>query len=149
MRAVIQRVNKCHVEINGDVYSKIQEGLLVLLGIKEDDNSQDIVYLIDKILHLRIFEDENGKMNKSCLELKKQIMLVSQFTLYGDCKKGRRPSFIQAAKPKDAEVIYNKFISELSARDVYLQTGVFGAEMKVNLENDGPVTILLDSEKQF
>ncbi|MFZ7132015.1 MAG: D-aminoacyl-tRNA deacylase [Eubacteriales bacterium] len=149
MRAVIQRVNTCTVEINGELFSQIDEGILVLLGIKDDDVLDDILYLVDKIVNLRIFEDEQGKMNKSIIDMQKQIMVVSQFTLYGDCKKGRRPSYIRAARPEKAKKLYKRFLEEIKKNSLLLRSGVFGADMKVKLENDGPVTILLDSEKQF
>lgn len=149
MRAVIQRVNSCSVDVEGEPYSHIGKGLLVLLGIKSDDTQEDIEYLVDKTQHLRIFEDEEGKMNLSLNDIKGEIMIVSQFTLYGDCKKGRRPSFIRAGKPEEAEKLYDEFVQAFSARKIPVKTGVFQAHMNVKLDNDGPVTILIDSEKNF
>lgn len=149
MRTVIQRVNHCDVNINNVKFSSIGQGLLILLGIKNDDTIEDMDYLIDKVFHLRIFEDEQGKMNKSITDIQGEIMVVSQFTLYGDCKKGRRPSFIRAAKPEIANSLYDTFVDKLMKGSLKVQTGIFGADMQVELENDGPVTILLDSEKQF
>ncbi|MPW24566.1 D-tyrosyl-tRNA(Tyr) deacylase [Alkalibaculum sp. M08DMB] len=149
MRAVIQRVKNCKVEVDYQPYSEIRRGLLILLGVKDSDEDQDIAYLIEKISNLRIFEDQNGKMNLSILDILGEIMIVSQFTLYGDCKKGRRPSFIKAAKPDDAKALYTKFVSEFRKTNLVVETGVFQAHMNVILDNDGPVTLLLDSEKNI
>ena len=149
MRAVIQRVSHCKVEIEGKLYSEIQKGMLILLGIKDDDSKEDIDYLCNKILHLRIYEDEEGKMNRSILDTSGQIMIVSQFTLYGDCRKGRRPSFIKAAPPEAAAKLYDIFVQRMKERDLTIKTGIFQAEMNVILNNDGPVTILIDSEKKI
>lgn len=149
MRAVIQRVNSCSVDVEGEPYSHIGKGLLVLLGIKTDDTQEDIQYLVDKIQHLRIFEDEEGKMNLSLNEIGGEIMIVSQFTLYGDCKKGRRPSFIRAGKPAEAERLYDEFVQAFRSTKISVKTGVFQAHMNVRLDNDGPVTLLVDSEKSF
>ncbi|WP_303863465.1 D-aminoacyl-tRNA deacylase [Alkalibaculum bacchi] len=149
MRAVIQRVRSCSVDVEGEPYSQIGKGLLVLLGIKTDDTQEDIHYLVDKIQHLRIFEDEEGKMNLSLNDIEGEVMIVSQFTLYGDCKKGRRPSFIRAGKPEEAECSYNEFVQVFRSTKIPVKTGVFQAHMNVRLDNDGPVTMLIDSEKSF
>ncbi|HHT51148.1 MAG TPA: D-tyrosyl-tRNA(Tyr) deacylase [Eubacteriaceae bacterium] len=149
MRAVIQRVKFASVQINNKVVSKINKGLLVFLGVKEDDNEKDVSYLVDKVINLRIFEDQEEKMNLSLKDISGELLVVSQFTLYGDCKKGRRPSFIKAANPERAKLLYERFINETQKLGIITQHGEFQAHMIVNIENDGPVTILLDSEKQF
>lgn len=149
MRAVVQRVKSSKVEVGGKVIGKINKGLNILIGICHDDNEEDIKYIRDKIVNLRIFEDENGKLNKSLLEMEGELLIISQFTLYGDCRKGRRPSFIEALGGKEANTIYEEFVR--ICRDVVevVQTGKFGADMLVTIENDGPVTILIDSKKNF
>jgi D-tyrosyl-tRNA(Tyr) deacylase len=144
MISVIQRVQYASVTINNSVYSSIEQGLLVLLGIHQDDTQEAVSWMSDKIVKLRIFEDEAGKMNKSIIDCKGSIMIVSQFTLLGDAKKGNRPSFIEAAKPDKAIPLYESMIEHLRSYQVNTQTGVFGADMKVALINDGPVTILLE-----
>lgn len=149
MRAVVQRVNSCSVEIDGKKESQINKGLLVLLGIGDDDNEDDIKYLVDKIMNLRIFEDEEEKMNFSLLDTHGELLVVSQFTLYGDCRKGRRPNFMKAAKPNISENLYEEFLDEASNYDIKVASGKFGADMQVDLRNDGPVTILIDSKKNF
>jgi len=151
MRAVVQRVKKASVIINNSIYSKINHGFLVLIGISINDNDNDIDYIVDKIVNIRIFNDEDGKMNKCINEITGEILIVSQFTLYGDARKGRRPSYSNAAGGKSAIDIYNKLINKLKTcyNHEKIFTGVFGAMMEVNLINDGPVTILLDSEKLF
>lgn len=149
MRVVIQRVNHCKVEVEKEPYSEIEKGMLVLVGIKETDGPEDIKYLVEKIINLRIFEDQDGKMNQSIQEIKGQIMIVSQFTLYGDCKKGRRPSFIKAAKPTVAIEVYDEFVNAFQQSNLVIKTGVFQAHMNITLDNDGPVTLLLDSEKEI
>lgn len=149
MRAIIQRVNNAKVDIDNNTSGAISKGLLILLGIGQEDNEEDIKYLTDKIMNLRIFEDENEKMNLSLLDIEGELLIVSQFTLYGDCRKGRRPNFMKAAKPNDANVLYEKFISVCSEYNIKIESGEFGADMKVDLINDGPVTILLDSKKEF
>jgi len=147
MIAILQRVNSSKVIINNKTYSKINKGLLVLLGIDKNDNKIDIDYLINKILHLRIFNDLNKKMNLSILDIKGEILIVSQFTLIGDTKKGRRPSFINAAPPQLARKLYNTFIDELkSYNNLVVQHGEFGANMDIELINHGPVTFTLDSK---
>ena len=149
MRAVVQRVSEASVSIDGEIVSRIGKGLLILLGVGADDTESDAEYLADKIANLRIFEDEKGKMNLSVLDVGGEAMVVSQFTLYGDCRKGRRPSFTRAAKPDKAQALYSYFILRLREEGVPTREGVFQAHMKVNLTNDGPVTILLDSGKSF
>ena len=145
MKAVIQRVQEAYVTINDEVVAKINDGLLVLLGIVHDDNVATIAWMSSKIVNMRIFNDEHGLMNKSILDIGGDVILVSQFTLYGDAQKGNRPSFIKAAKPDIAIPIYENMIAQLSkALGKPIQTGVFGADMKVGLVNDGPVTIVLE-----
>ena len=149
MRAVVQRVKYANVEVGGNIVGKINDGLLVFLGIGNDDNEADLNYLVEKIMGLRIFEDEQNKMNLSLLDIKGELLVVSQFTLYGDVRKGRRPNFSQSAKPEEAEKMYMEFINKCREYDIKIEEGVFGAHMKVNIQNDGPVTILLDSKKTF
>ena len=149
MRAVIQRVSSAKVLVGGEVVSSISRGLLVLLGVAEDDAETDARYLADKTAYLRIFEDDQGKMNLSVSDIGGEILVVSQFTLYGDCRKGRRPSFTSAARPPKAEALYEAYVSTLADMDLNPKTGVFQAFMDVELVNDGPVTILLDSRKTF
>jgi D-tyrosyl-tRNA(Tyr) deacylase len=147
MRAVIQRVSEASVTINNNVKSQIKIGLLVLLGIEENDNDKDIEWLIKKITQMRIFSDEDGKMNLSVQDINGDILVISQFTLYASTKKGNRPSFIQAAKPVIAIPLYETFLTQLKTqlnKEIY--SGEFGADMKVALVNDGPVTIILDSK---
>lgn len=149
MRAIVQRVISSSVIINNEVVGKIDKGINVLVGISKEDTLQDIIYIKDKILSLRIFEDENEKMNKSLLEINGNLLVVSQFTLYGDCRKGRRPSFTSALSGDLAENLYNTFIRLCKEVIPTMQTGVFGANMIVNIENEGPVTLMLDSKKVF
>lgn len=149
MRAVVQRVTSSGVSVDGKIISNINMGLNVLLGISIDDTIEDAKYLKDKISNLRIFEDENGKLNKSLMEVKGDILIISQFTLYGDCTRGRRPSFIKALSGKEAEKLYEYFISLFKEEDLNVGTGIFGADMKVSIENDGPVTLILESKKTF
>ena len=149
MRAVIQRVTSASVTVAGELVSEIGEGLLIFLGIAHDDTEAELDYIANKVINLRIFEDSDGKMNRSLLETGGAALVVSQFTLYGDCRKGRRPSFIDAARPEQAKALYEQFIDVLTSRDVPTQGGTFQAMMDVQLVNDGPVTILLDSRKQF
>lgn len=148
MRAVVQRVDRASVTIDGNVNGKIEKGFMVLIGIDEKDEQKDLDYICDKLMGLRIFEDEEGKMNRSIIDAGGSILLISQFTLYGDARKGKRPSFIRAARPEKAIPLYEAAIAKLSEK-VHIETGIFGAEMKVELVNDGPVTILLDSERTF
>jgi len=149
MRAVVQRVSSSKVTVENNVIGKINKGLLVLLGVTHEDTSKDVDYMIDKILNLRIFEDENDKMNLSLKDVGGELLVVSQFTLYGDCRKGKRPSFSNAAKPDLATKLYEEFIEKAKAQDVVVGTGQFGAHMIVDLTNDGPVTMLLESNKSF
>ncbi|AZV58134.1 D-aminoacyl-tRNA deacylase [Clostridium sp. AWRP] len=149
MRAVVQRVNSSKVKVEGKVIGQIQKGLNVLLGISKEDTDEDIIYMRDKILNLRIFEDENGKLNKSLLDVNGEIIIISQFTLYGDCRRGRRPSFIEALGGDEAEKIYEKFVGQCRDLVGKVETGKFGADMLVSIENDGPVTIMIDSKKKF
>ena len=148
MRAVVQRVDRASVTIDGNVNGKIEKGFMVLIGIDEKDEQKDLDYICDKLMGLRIFEDEEGKRNRSIIDAGGSILLISQFTLYGDARKGKRPSFIRAARPEKAIPLYEAAIAKLSEK-VHVETGIFGAEMKVELVNDGPVTILLDSERTF
>ena len=149
MRAVVQRVKSASVTVDGKPVSEIGAGVLVFLGVAHDDTATELEYIANKIANLRIFEDEAGKMNLSLLDTGGAALVVSQFTLYGDCRKGRRPSFINAARPELANALYEQFIAILKQQHIPTQGGTFQAMMDVELINDGPVTILLDSEKQF
>ena len=149
MRIILQRVKQASVEIDGEIAGKIGQGLLVLLGAGKEDNAQDVEYLVEKILGLRIFQDDAGKMNLSVTNIGGEVLVVSQFTLYGDCRKGRRPSFDKAAPPELAEDLYEMFVERIRDFGVPVQTGKFGAMMDVQLTNWGPVTIMLDSKKEF
>ena len=154
MRAVVQRVKKASVKIqntsDGDyINGEIDKGLLVFLGITHEDNDKDLDYIADKISGLRIFEDEQGKMNLSIDDIKGEILLISQFTLYGDCRKGRRPGFTDAARPEIAIPLYEKMIDTLKLKGIKVEVGIFSADMLVDIQNDGTVTILLDSSKLF
>lgn len=149
MRAVVQRVKEASVEVQGKIVGKINQGLLVLLGVGEDDDYKDLEYMVEKVLGLRIFQDENDKMNLSLMDIEGELLVVSQFTLYGDVRKGRRPSFTESAHPDVAEKLYDKFIETAKSKGIKVEKGVFGAHMDVSLINDGPVTILLDSYKNF
>ena len=143
MRAVVQRVSSSKVTVDGEVTGEINKGLLVLLGVTHEDTSKDVDYIIDKVLNLRIFEDENEKMNLSLKDVGGELLVVSQFTLYGDCRKGRRPSFSSAARPEVATKLYEEFIEKARKEGIVTKTGQLGAHMMVDLTNDGPVTILL------
>lgn len=149
MRAVVQRVKYSKVEIDGEVVGEINKGLNVLLGISREDTQEHITYLKDKILNLRIFEDENGKLNKSLVDVGGELLIISQFTLYGDCRKGRRPSFIEALGGDEAEKMYEEFVRQCRETIPKVETGRFGADMLVSIENDGPVTLMIDSNKTF
>ena len=149
MRAVLQRVSKARVIIDGAEHSHIEQGLLVLLGVEKDDTAQDATMLAQRIVELRIFEDDAGKMNRSIREAGGAILAVSQFTLLGDCRRGRRPSFDPAAPPEIARTLYEQFVSEVQALAIPVATGVFQAMMDVELTNQGPVTFILDSRKRF
>jgi D-tyrosyl-tRNA(Tyr) deacylase len=146
MKAVIQRVTYGSVEIDGAIVSEIGSGMVILFGAGKNDNDSDAEYLAEKIANLRIFEDDEGKMNKSLIDVKGEALVVSQFTLYADAKKGRRPSFTDAANPNEADRLYKYFTELLSGYGITTSMGVFGADMLVNIKNDGPVTILLDTE---
>lgn len=145
MRAVIQRVTEASVTVCGDIVGEIKSGFLVLLGVTEPDSESDVIWLAGKIAGLRVFEDEDGKMNLDLKQVAGSALVVSQFTLYGDCRKGRRPSFVQAARPEQAKRLYDQFVAELRGLGVHVETGTFQAEMDVKLTNNGPVTLLLDS----
>ena len=149
MRAVVQRVKSASVTVDNEPVSEIGAGVLVFLGVAHDDTATELAYIANKVANLRIFEDEDGKMNRSLLETGGAALVVSQFTLYGDCRKGRRPSFINAARPEVANALYEQFINALEQQNIPTQGGTFQAMMDVQLINDGPVTILLDSDKQF
>ena len=149
MRAVVQRVTRAKVTVADACSGTIGPGLLVLLGVGEDDTDRDVAYLADKISGLRIFDDEEGKMNMALPDIQGAMLVISQFTLYGDCRKGKRPSYAKAAKPDWAEALYEKFVDEIRKKGIPVETGVFQAEMMVELVNDGPVTIMVDSKKDF
>lgn len=145
MRAVIQRVTSAQVKVDDDVCGKISGGLLVFLGVGKEDTAEDIAYLADKIINLRIFGDENGKMNLSLKDVNGGMLVISQFTLYGDCSHGRRPYFGDAMNPETAEKMYRSFTEYVRGNGIHAETGIFGADMQVTLTNSGPVTIILDS----
>lgn len=147
MKVVVQRVSKANVTIDNKVYNSINNGLMILVGFTEGDNSFDIDYIVKKVVNLRIFDDENGVMNKSILDIKGSILSISQFTLYADTKKGNRPSYIKALKGELSTKLYDEFNEKLN-NIVPTKTGIFGADMKVNLINDGPVTIIIDSKER-
>ena len=149
MRAVVQRVKEADVSVDNNITGSINKGLMVLLGVEEGDTEADALYMADKITGLRIFEDEEGKMNLSIKDVGGDILAVSQFTLLGEVRKGKRPSFSKAARPDEANRLYRHFIDLVNERDVKTEEGVFQAEMLVRIYNDGPVTILLDSKKLF
>lgn len=149
MRTVVQRVRSAQVSIEGTVKGAIGRGLVVFVGIGAEDNKKDLQWLAEKIVHLRIFEDDTGKMNNSLTDIKGEMLIISQFTLYGDCRKGRRPGFSTAAPPSIAEPYYHEFVQEIRNKGIQVATGTFQADMQVELINDGPVTLLLDSEKKF
>ena len=146
MRVVVQRVKHASVTINGTINGKINNGFLVLLGIQSTDGEQDVDYLVKKVTNLRIFSDENDKMNLSLKDVNGELLIVSKFTLYANCKEGNRPSFVEAAKPDVAIPLYEYFVSECRKIIPVVETGIFGADMKVDLLNDGPVTIIMDSK---
>lgn len=149
MRAVIQKVSRAKIIVNGETISEIGPGLLALIGIGREDGEKDMAYLADKIPNLRIFEDGEGKLNRSVSDVGGEILLVSQFTLYGNAQHGRRPSFIEAAPPEEARPIYERLLGIFREKGVSLKTGIFQAHMEIELVNDGPVTLLLDSKKGF
>lgn len=145
MKLVIQRVKEASVRVNDDVTGAIRTGLLVFVGIARTDTHEDADYLVDKLIGLRVFPDENGKMNRNVVEARGSVLVVSQFTLYGDCRRGRRPSFDEAAPPDEAIALYGYFLGKIRCGPVPVESGVFQASMQVHLVNDGPVTILIDS----
>ena len=149
MRAVVQRVTSSKVVVDDQITGAINKGINVLIGISCDDNEEDLKYIRDKIINLRIFEDENFKMNKSLMDIGGEILVISQFTLYGDCRKGRRPNFMAALGGEEAKKLYDQFVLMIKECGIKVETGIFGADMKVDIQNDGPVTILLDSKKNF
>ncbi len=148
MRAVIQRVSEARVTVDEKIVGEIGQGLLILLGIREGDSEADISWLADKCVNLRLFENEAGKFHHSLLEIGGEVLVVSQFTLYGDCRKGRRPSFSDAAPPDVADDLYQKFVQYLRTKDIKVDTGVFQAMMSVQLINEGPVTLIVDSKEK-
>ncbi|NLW22739.1 MAG: D-tyrosyl-tRNA(Tyr) deacylase [Tissierellia bacterium] len=149
MRAVVQRVKNASVEVDGSIVGKIGKGLLVFLGVGEGDDNKDLEYMVDKILGLRIFEDNKGKMNLSLLDVGGELLVISQFTLYGDVRRGKRPSFTASANPDLAESLYDEFVERCKGKGVKTEKGIFGANMNIELTNYGPVTILIDSNKVF
>ena len=146
MRAVIQSVKSCSVTVSGELIGKIGKGLLVLLGVSSSDKNDDAKYLADKIANLRIFEDEDHKLNRSLIDMEGEMLVVSQFTLLGDCKKGRRPSFVKAAPPELANELYEQFVKHVRQKGITVKTGRFQTMMEVSLINDGPVTLIVESK---
>ena len=149
MRCVVQRVSEASVAVNGETVGAVGPGLMVLIGVSTEDTDADLKYMTEKVPNLRIFDDENGVMNRSVLDVGGEILAVSQFTLYGDARGGRRPSYIRAAKPEEANAMYERLVEAWCGKGIHVETGIFRTDMKVSLVNDGPVTILLDSEKVF
>lgn len=150
MRAVVQRVKHAKVSVEGSITGEIEKGILVLIGVGEDDTIKDLEYMAEKIINLRIFEDSEDKMNLSVLDVKGDVLVVSQFTLYGDCRKGNRPSYSKAARPDIAKEYYDRFIEYIKDKyKIKVESGVFQASMEVDFINDGPVTLMLDSKKTF
>ncbi len=144
MKLVVQRVKKAEVKVDGNIIGKINKGFLVLIGIKVGDTKEQADYLVKKLCNLRVFSDENDKMNLSIKDVKGKLLIVSQFTLYGDCSQGNRPSFIEAARPEEANPLYEYFCNQCELNNIEVQKGIFGADMKVELINDGPVTIIIE-----
>lgn len=149
MRAVIQRVTDADVTVEGQITGAIKNGFVVLLGVEDEDERKDVEYIADKVAGLRVFEDEEGKMNLSLKDVGGQVLAVSQFTLLGDARKGKRPSFTKAARPEKAKALYDEFVELLKEKEIHTEEGIFQADMLVRINNDGPVTILLDSRKLF
>lgn len=149
MRAVVQRVLKSSVMVDGEVVGAIDKGFNVLVGIGKEDTIEDLKYIKDKVLNLRVFSDENDKMNLSLKDVGGELLLISQFTLYGDCRKGRRPNFMSALGGEEAKNLFDQFVSICREEGIKVETGIFGANMKVDILNDGPVTILLESDRTF
>jgi D-tyrosyl-tRNA(Tyr) deacylase len=148
MKVVLQRSKQAKVEVDGSVVGEISKGFVLLVGVTHEDTEEDAAYLAEKIVHLRVFEDENEKMNHSLKDVSGEVLSVSQFTLYGDTRKGRRPNFMNAAKPDHALTIYNRFNDLLREQGIHVETGEFGAMMDVSLLNDGPVTLIIESKKE-
>lgn len=148
MKILVQRVLNSSVEVEGKIVGKIDKGLMLLVGFTETDTSKEIDYMIDKVINLRIFDDENGVMNKSLLDVGGSILSVSQFTLYADASKGRRPSYTKALGGDKAIILYDEFNKKLKEKNIHIETGIFGAEMKVSILNDGPITIILEKESR-
>lgn len=144
MKLVIQRVKNARVDVDGKIVGKIEKGFLVLLGVTHNDTKKEADYLVKKLCNLRVFEDENGKMNLSLKDIGGELLIVSQFTLYADCSQGNRPSFIEAARPEVAKPLYEYFCNECEKNEIRVEKGIFGADMKVSLLNDGPVTIVME-----
>jgi len=149
IKAVVQRVSEARVSVDSIVIGEIKKGLVVLLGVGREDTDKDIAYIGDKIINLRVFEDENDKMNLSLNQVNGSLLIVSQFTLYGDCRKGNRPGYDKASRPEIAETVYNSFVEYCKSKNVIVETGKFQATMMVEIHNDGPVTLLIDSKKEF
>lgn len=149
MRAVVQRVSRAKVTVDGEITGEIARGFVVLLGVAEGDNQDDVIYMAQKVVGLRVFEDAEGKMNLGLADIGGAMLVVSQFTLLGDCRKGRRPSFIAAARPEMADSLYRSFVAEVQGQGITVATGRFQTHMDVELINDGPVTLLIDSRKDF
>ncbi|QIB69457.1 D-tyrosyl-tRNA(Tyr) deacylase [Aminipila butyrica] len=149
MRAVVQRVTDADVTVDGQITGAIKQGFVILLGVEDTDDMQDVRYMVDKVSGLRVFEDQEGKMNLSLTDIGGSILAVSQFTLLGDARKGKRPSFIKAARPEQAKELYDQFVSQIKEKGIYIGEGIFQADMLVRINNNGPVTILLDSKKLF
>ena len=149
MRAVIQRVTDADVTVEGQITGAIKNGFVVLLGVEDEDERKDVEYIADKVAGLRVFEDEEGKMNLSLKDVGGQVLAVSHFTLLGDARKGKRPSFTKAARPEKAKALYDEFVELLKEKEIHTEEGIFQADMLVRINNDGPVTILLDSRKLF
>ncbi len=146
MKIIVQRCKKALVRVNQEVVGKIDKGLMLLVGFTQNDSEKEIKYLVDKVINLRIFDDENGVMNRSLLDINGSILSISQFTLYADTQKGRRPSYIKALNGKEAKILYDKFNEELRKNNIEVKTGIFGSEMEVDFINDGPITIILEKE---
>ncbi len=149
MRVVVQRVTSSKVTVDNKIIGEIGKGFNLLIGISKEDTLEDLKYIKDKVINLRVFEDDNDKLNLSLLDIKGEILAISQFTLYGDCRKGRRPNFMNAMGGEEAENLYNEFVKLLKETGLKVECGKFGANMKVDIQNDGPVTILIDSKKNF
>ncbi|MBN2104138.1 D-tyrosyl-tRNA(Tyr) deacylase [bacterium] len=149
MRAVVQRVDRASVTVNSRVTGKISQGIHILLGVRSGDTKKDAEWLADKCVNLRIFDDEDGKFNYSCLDIRGEVLVVSQFTLYGDCRRGRRPSFTDAAEPEKAEALYDYFVDQLKSKGLTVATGIFAARMQCEIINEGPVTLIVDTEDVF